>query len=131
MFKVKEEQNSSGKHKSKGFQLAGQEENLECRLKEILYGLKQAPRQWYLKFDSFMQRARVLIFVEDSWNEEPCIDVHQVGDEREVQVLCNFNWPPRELITEDSVLPERAVIPSLRMLVQDTLYQKSPRPVFG
>ncbi|GJX18391.1 retrovirus-related pol polyprotein from transposon TNT 1-94 [Tanacetum coccineum] len=53
---VKEEQNSSEKepsyvgalndtsthHKSEGFQLAGQEENLECRLKEIMYGLIQA-----------------------------------------------------------------------------------------
>ncbi|GJY07907.1 hypothetical protein Tco_0374961 [Tanacetum coccineum] len=61
MFKVKEEQKSrkrykarlepsyvgtlndtSTHHKSEGFQLAGQEENLECRLKEILYGLIQA-----------------------------------------------------------------------------------------
>ncbi|GKB42109.1 hypothetical protein Tco_0887051 [Tanacetum coccineum] len=31
-------------HKSKGFQLAGQEENLECRMKEILYELIQALR---------------------------------------------------------------------------------------
>ncbi|GJX06270.1 retrovirus-related pol polyprotein from transposon TNT 1-94 [Tanacetum coccineum] len=40
-----------------GFQSAGKEENLVCKLKKSLYGLKQAPRQWYLKFDSFMQRA--------------------------------------------------------------------------
>nr|GEY24520.1 retrovirus-related Pol polyprotein from transposon TNT 1-94 [Tanacetum cinerariifolium] len=40
-----------------GFQSAGKEENLICKLKKILYGLKQAPRQWYLKFDNFMQRA--------------------------------------------------------------------------
>ncbi|GJY06863.1 retrovirus-related pol polyprotein from transposon TNT 1-94 [Tanacetum coccineum] len=39
-----------------GFQLAKKEKNLVCKLKKILYGLKQAPRQWYLKFDSFMQR---------------------------------------------------------------------------
>ncbi|GKA45624.1 retrovirus-related pol polyprotein from transposon TNT 1-94 [Tanacetum coccineum] len=39
-----------------GFQSAGKEENLVCKLKKSLYGLKQAPRQWYLKFDSFMQR---------------------------------------------------------------------------
>ncbi|GKF86395.1 hypothetical protein Tco_0254222, partial [Tanacetum coccineum] len=50
----------------------------------------------------------VLIFVEDSWNEEPCSDVHQVGDEIEVEVLSSFNWPPSELITKDGVLPERA-----------------------
>ncbi|GJV97257.1 retrovirus-related pol polyprotein from transposon TNT 1-94 [Tanacetum coccineum] len=42
-----------------------------------------------------------------SWNEEPCRDVHQVGDERVVEVLRSFNWPPSELITEDGVLPER------------------------
>ncbi|GJX50039.1 retrovirus-related pol polyprotein from transposon TNT 1-94 [Tanacetum coccineum] len=52
----------------------------------------------------------VLIFVEDSWNEEPCKDVHQVGDEREVEVLHSFNWPPSELLTEDGVLPEKDVI---------------------
>ncbi|GKB21458.1 retrovirus-related pol polyprotein from transposon TNT 1-94 [Tanacetum coccineum] len=49
----------------------------------------------------------VLVFVEDSWNEEPCSDVHRVGDEREVKVLRSFNWPPSELIMEDDVLPER------------------------
>ncbi|GJV47409.1 retrovirus-related pol polyprotein from transposon TNT 1-94 [Tanacetum coccineum] len=66
---------TSTQHKSKGFQLAGQEENLECRLKFL--------------------------------NEEHCNDVHQVGDEREVEVLRNFNRPPSELITDDGVLPER------------------------
>ncbi|GKD63449.1 hypothetical protein Tco_1305557, partial [Tanacetum coccineum] len=40
-------------------------------------------------------------------NEEPCRDVHQIGDEREVEVLRSLNWPPSELITEDGVLPER------------------------
>ncbi|GJX90710.1 retrovirus-related pol polyprotein from transposon TNT 1-94 [Tanacetum coccineum] len=40
-----------------GFQSAGKEENLVCKLKKSLYGLKQAPRLRYLKFDSFMQRA--------------------------------------------------------------------------
>ncbi|GJU87509.1 retrotransposon protein, putative, ty1-copia subclass [Tanacetum coccineum] len=82
---------TSTQHKSEGFQLAGHEENLECRLKEILYGLIQASRLW------------VLIFVEDSWNEDPCSDVHQVGDEIEVKVLRSFNWPPSELITDDGV----------------------------
>ncbi|GKA32088.1 hypothetical protein Tco_0718455 [Tanacetum coccineum] len=53
---------------------------------------------------------RVLIFVEDSWNEEPCRDVHQVGDVREVEVLRSFSWPPSELITKDGVLPERGAI---------------------
>ncbi|GJU83864.1 retrovirus-related pol polyprotein from transposon TNT 1-94 [Tanacetum coccineum] len=41
-----------------GFQSAGKEENLVCKLKKSLYGLKQAPRQWYLKFDSFIHRTR-------------------------------------------------------------------------
>ncbi|GJV68046.1 retrovirus-related pol polyprotein from transposon TNT 1-94 [Tanacetum coccineum] len=78
MFKVKEEQNGSKRckarlepsyvgalndtstqHKSEGFQLAGHEENLECRLKEIMYGLIQAPRLRYLKFDSFMQKDKM------------------------------------------------------------------------
>ncbi|GJQ96498.1 retrovirus-related pol polyprotein from transposon TNT 1-94 [Tanacetum coccineum] len=39
-----------------GFQSARKEENLVCKLKKSMYGLKQAPRQWYLKFESFMQR---------------------------------------------------------------------------
>ncbi|GKF23636.1 hypothetical protein Tco_0075958 [Tanacetum coccineum] len=40
-------------------------------------------------------------------NLKPCRDVHQVGDEREVEVLRSFNWPPSELITDDGFLPER------------------------
>ncbi|GKG17750.1 hypothetical protein Tco_0372048, partial [Tanacetum coccineum] len=44
---------------------------------------------------------------EDYWNEEPCIDVHQTGDKREVEVLRSFNWPPSELIMKDGVLAER------------------------
>ncbi|GKC02601.1 disease resistance protein [Tanacetum coccineum] len=34
----------------------------------------------------------------------------QVGDEREVEVLRNFNWPLSELITNDGVLPVRGAI---------------------
>ncbi|GKB63239.1 retrovirus-related pol polyprotein from transposon TNT 1-94 [Tanacetum coccineum] len=93
-----------------------QDDKKSCRslliLKEILYGLIQAPRLWYLKFDSFMQKNKAPTWqsstsLSDSWNEEPCSDVHQVGDEREVEVLRSFNWPPSELITDDGVLPER------------------------
>ncbi|GKD41029.1 ribonuclease H-like domain-containing protein [Tanacetum coccineum] len=100
---------TSTQHKSEDFQLAGQEENLECRLKEIMYGLIQAPRLWYLKFDNFMQKdkARALTWQSSTSLSEPCRDVHQVGDEREVDVLRSFNWPLSELIMEDSVLPER------------------------
>ncbi|GJW14914.1 retrovirus-related pol polyprotein from transposon TNT 1-94 [Tanacetum coccineum] len=105
---------TSTQHKSEGFQLVGQKENLECILKEILYGLIQAPRLRYLKFDSFMQKDKAPTWQSstsliDSWNEELCRDVHQVGDEREVEVLRNFNWPPSELITEYGVLPERVL----------------------
>ncbi|GJZ58760.1 retrovirus-related pol polyprotein from transposon TNT 1-94 [Tanacetum coccineum] len=53
-----------------GFQSAGKEENLVCKLKKSL-------------------------------------DVHQVGNEREVEALRSFNWHPRELITEYGVLLER------------------------
>nr|GEV07169.1 retrovirus-related Pol polyprotein from transposon TNT 1-94 [Tanacetum cinerariifolium] len=70
MFNVKEEQNgrkrykarllhepsymralndTSTQHKSKGFQLAGQKENLEYRLKEVMYGLIQVSRLRYTK----------------------------------------------------------------------------------
>ncbi|GJY57629.1 hypothetical protein Tco_0456744 [Tanacetum coccineum] len=56
---------------------------------------------------SDIDKRRVLVFVEDSWNEEPCSDVHQVCDEREVKVLRSFNWPLSELITDDGILPER------------------------
>ncbi|GKG63630.1 hypothetical protein Tco_0643178, partial [Tanacetum coccineum] len=56
-----------------------------------------------------------------------------VGDEREVEVLRSFNKPSSELITEDRVLPQREkeVIPSLMMLVLDTLHRKSPSLAFG
>ncbi|GKB37630.1 retrovirus-related pol polyprotein from transposon TNT 1-94 [Tanacetum coccineum] len=105
-----------------GFQSAGKEENLVCKLKKSLNGLKQAPKQWYLIFDSFRQRAgykrcvmdHCYYLKKDSWNEEPCRDVHQVGDEREVEVLRNFNWPPSELITKDGVLPERERVSYVR-----------------
>ncbi|GJY83783.1 retrovirus-related pol polyprotein from transposon TNT 1-94, partial [Tanacetum coccineum] len=65
-----------------------------------------------VEWESRLQKSiiMVLIFVEDSWNEEPCRDVHQVGDEREVEVLRSLNWPPSELITKDGVLPERGAI---------------------
>nr|GEY00209.1 hypothetical protein [Tanacetum cinerariifolium] len=39
---------------------------------------------------------------KDEGSETP-----QVGDEREVEVLRSFNWPPGELITDDGVSPVR------------------------
>ncbi|GKD69285.1 retrovirus-related pol polyprotein from transposon TNT 1-94 [Tanacetum coccineum] len=60
---------------------------------------------------SWTKLVRILIsegslsLLKDSWNEDPCRDVHQVGDEREVEVLRSFSWPSSALITEDGVLP--------------------------
>ncbi|GJS04596.1 hypothetical protein Tco_0321104 [Tanacetum coccineum] len=90
---------TSTQYKNKGFQLAWQEENLECRLKKILYGLIQAPRD-----------TKSSIHLEKNL---------KVGDEREVEVLRSFNWPPSELITEDGVLPERGYswIPCIESLL--------------
>nr|GEX56760.1 hypothetical protein [Tanacetum cinerariifolium] len=93
MFKVKEEQNGRKRYKAKF----------------LVKGFQQIQRVDYNEIFSpvvKMTTIRVLIFVEDSWNEEPYRDVPQVGDEREVKVLRSFNWPPSELITEDGVLPE-------------------------
>ncbi|GKB00631.1 retrovirus-related pol polyprotein from transposon TNT 1-94 [Tanacetum coccineum] len=36
-----------------------------------------------------------VIFEEDSWSKEPCRYAHQGGDNREVEALSSFNWPPR------------------------------------
>ncbi|GJX48350.1 hypothetical protein Tco_0273540 [Tanacetum coccineum] len=58
------------------------------------------------------------------------IDVHQVGDEREVEVLRSFNWPPSELITEDGVLPERVQrVPYVRRYRKCVLYVRRYRKV--
>ncbi|GJS64541.1 retrovirus-related pol polyprotein from transposon TNT 1-94 [Tanacetum coccineum] len=126
---------TSTQYKSEDFQLVGQEENLECRLKEIMYGLIQAPRLRYLKFDNFMQKDKMkdrcsekqvlgyvlivgITIVEWEFRLQKSItidtkcSIHLVknlkdGDEIEVEVLRSFNCPPGELITEDGVLPER------------------------
>nr|GEY11180.1 hypothetical protein [Tanacetum cinerariifolium] len=49
-------------------------------------------------------RSRDIIFVDLIYGAR---DIHQVGDEREVEVMRSFNWPPSELIAEDGVLPVR------------------------
>ncbi|GJW90466.1 hypothetical protein Tco_0168019 [Tanacetum coccineum] len=70
-----------------------------------------------------------IIFEEDSWSKEPCRYAHQGGDNREVEAQLQLAFK----ITDEwrLVSYQREVIPSLIMLVQDTLYQKSPSPVFG
>ncbi|GJY58764.1 putative reverse transcriptase domain-containing protein [Tanacetum coccineum] len=83
----------------------------EVHLKTILDLLKK--EKFYAKFSKcefWLQEVQFLGHVvnrDDSWNEERGRYVHQVGDEREVEVLRSFNWPPSELIMEDGVLPER------------------------
>ncbi|GJW01232.1 hypothetical protein Tco_1556483, partial [Tanacetum coccineum] len=37
-------------------------------------------------------------------NEDPCRDVHQVGDEREVEALSSLNLPPRLLMNGGKVV---------------------------
>ncbi|GKE67265.1 hypothetical protein Tco_1521426, partial [Tanacetum coccineum] len=107
MFKVKEEHDGS---KSEGFQLAGQEENLECRLKEIL---TDSSTEATMKDRCSEKQVLGYVLtigvttVSNSWNEEPCSDIHQVSDERETKVLHSFNWPLSKLIMEDDVLSER------------------------
>ncbi|GJU93335.1 hypothetical protein Tco_1318091 [Tanacetum coccineum] len=142
-------EDTSTQHKSEGFQLAGQNENLVGKgasnmpwysKKMVHHALdnliemkdKSSKKQVLgyvltvgvttVEWESRLQKSitMVLIFVKDSWNEEPCSDVHQVGDEREVKVLRSFTWPPSELITDDGVLPER---------VQRVLYVRRYRKV--
>ncbi|GKA37328.1 hypothetical protein Tco_0723893 [Tanacetum coccineum] len=59
-----------------------------------------------------------------------CAKNLKVGDEREVEVLRSFNWPPSKLIMDDGFLPARGYS-QFNDLVWDTLYRKSPSPVFG
>ncbi|GKD29253.1 hypothetical protein Tco_1240031 [Tanacetum coccineum] len=93
-----------------GYRRAGWQQKMKdrCSEKQVL-GYVLTVGVTTVEWESRLQKSitMVLIFVEDSWNEEPYSDVHQVRDEREVEVLRSFNWPSSELITEDDVLPER------------------------
>ncbi|GJY19029.1 retrovirus-related pol polyprotein from transposon TNT 1-94 [Tanacetum coccineum] len=79
MFRVKEKQDGSKRYKA--------------RL--VVKGFQQKQRVDYNEIFSPVVKMSTIS------------DVHQVGDEREVEVLRSFNWPPSELITDDGVLPER------------------------
>nr|GEY36743.1 putative reverse transcriptase domain-containing protein [Tanacetum cinerariifolium] len=75
----------------------GSETPHTCSLVRLPTGKKASRSLWMFKVKE-----------EQNSNER---DVHQVGDEREVEVLRSFNWPPSELITKNGVLPDREVIP--------------------
>nr|GEV57505.1 retrovirus-related Pol polyprotein from transposon TNT 1-94 [Tanacetum cinerariifolium] len=87
------------------------EKNQACSLVRISAGKKALQRLWMFKVKeeqdgSKRHKARLVVKgFQQKWG-----DVHQVGDERKVQVLRSFNWPPSELITDDGVLPERGAI---------------------
>ncbi|GKB56543.1 retrovirus-related pol polyprotein from transposon TNT 1-94 [Tanacetum coccineum] len=107
-----------------GFRSAGKEENLRawykrcdmdhcCYLKKVFEMKDRCSEKHVLgyvvtvgvttvEWESRLQKS-ITIFLD----EEPCSDFHQVGDEREVEALRSFNWPPSEFITEDGVLLER------------------------
>ncbi|GKC93897.1 retrovirus-related pol polyprotein from transposon TNT 1-94 [Tanacetum coccineum] len=113
-----------------GFQSAGKEENLVCKLKKSLYRLKQAPRQWYLKFDSFMQRVG---------NKRCALDHYfylKKVDSSSIIILIDAlrsSWAKlvRILISEGSLSLLKILggwcltRERLMMLVQDALYRKS------
>ncbi|GJX40682.1 hypothetical protein Tco_0255672 [Tanacetum coccineum] len=103
---------TSTQHKNEGFQLAswaGRKPRVQFEEKYIR--IKASTKTMCSDYEAIdALRSSVLGYVaysDYSCNEEPCSDVHQVGDEREVKVLDSFNWPSSELITEDGVLPER------------------------
>ncbi|GJV18876.1 retrovirus-related pol polyprotein from transposon TNT 1-94 [Tanacetum coccineum] len=90
MFKVKEEQNGrkscKDDYNQRGFSASWAERKPRVQIEGN-----------FIRTDSSAE----------AMNEEPCSDVHQVGDEIEVEVLRSFNWPSSELITGDGLFPER------------------------
>nr|GEZ01849.1 retrovirus-related Pol polyprotein from transposon TNT 1-94 [Tanacetum cinerariifolium] len=101
------------------------EKNKMCSLVRILAGKKASQRLWMFKVkedqnNRKMYKARLVVKgFQQKWGLDyheifssvmkmtTISDVHQVGDEREVEVLRSFNWPPIELTTKDGLLPDR------------------------
>ncbi|GKA58055.1 hypothetical protein Tco_0757243 [Tanacetum coccineum] len=70
------------------------QQNQTFSLVRISAGKKASQRLWMFK-------------VKEEQNGRKRYKPRLVGDEREVEVLRSFNWPPSELITDDGVLLER------------------------
>ncbi|GKC33320.1 hypothetical protein Tco_1040614 [Tanacetum coccineum] len=65
------------------------EKNQTCFLVRISAGKKASQRLWMFKVKEEHDGSKRSDYKHrgyDSWKEEPCRDVHQVGDEREVEV---------------------------------------------
>nr|GEV64582.1 retrovirus-related Pol polyprotein from transposon TNT 1-94 [Tanacetum cinerariifolium] len=80
------------------------EKNQTCSLVRISAGKKASQILWMFKVKeehNGRKRYKAKLVVKGFQQKRG------VGDEREVEVLRSFNWPPSELITEDGVLPER------------------------
>nr|GEZ00487.1 hypothetical protein [Tanacetum cinerariifolium] len=90
---------------SQGSENSGSFEDSRDQMKNTLK-IEHPPRREALRLHRYTKS--LIHLVKNLKNEEPCSDVHQVGDERKVKVLRSFNWPPSELIMDDGVLPERA-----------------------
>ncbi|GKA07026.1 retrovirus-related pol polyprotein from transposon TNT 1-94 [Tanacetum coccineum] len=86
MFKVKEEQNDRKNYKA-------------------ILVVKGFQQKWGVDYNAIFSPVLKMTIISD---------VHQVGDEIEVEVLRSFNSPPSELITGDGFLPERGYSQKVR-----------------
>ncbi|GJU95384.1 retrovirus-related pol polyprotein from transposon TNT 1-94 [Tanacetum coccineum] len=63
------------------------EKNQTCSLVRLPAGKKASQRLWMFKVKEEQNSSERYEALLNSWKEEPCRDVHQVGDEIEVEVL--------------------------------------------